>query len=326
MSDRRLTLPARARPVLEAGFWLAFAACGLLLPDHLALLSQILIFGLFAVSLDLALGYAGILTVGHAAFFGIGAYSAGLFARHVGADPLAGLGVALTVAGLAGYALSTLMVRGADLTRLMISIGVCMLLAELANRLSEITGGSDGLQGIVMAPLLGSFEFDLRGQTAFVYSLVVVLLAFLLMRRIVGSPFGLSLRGIHDNRQRMLALGSPVAARLRMAYGLSAALAGVAGALLAQTSQFVGIESLSFQRSAEILVILVLGGTGRLYGGMVGALVYLLLHDRFADLSPQYWMLGLGLFLIAVVLLGRGGILGLLADRIRFSDGRVPGP
>lgn len=303
---------------LEAAFWLLLASSFWLMPDHLTLLSQILILGLFAVSLDLALGYAGILTVGHAAFFGCGAYAAGLLAKHGWGEPFSGLLLALLVCAALGYALSYLIVRGADLTRLMITIGVCVLFGELANRLSGITGGTDGLQGIVIDPVLGLFEFDLWGKTAFVYAFVVVLAMFLMTRLIVSSPFGLALRGIHDSRKRMQAIGSPVAARLRMAYCFSAALAGVAGALMAQTSQFVGIEALSFNRSAEILIILVLGGTGRLYGGLIGAIVYMLVHDWFADLNPQYWMFWLGIFLIVVVIVGRGGIMGALSRLVRI--------
>lgn len=304
--------PAQLRSA-EILFWLALAATFFLLPDKLTLMSQILIYGLFAVSLDMALGYAGILTVGHAAFFGAGAYAAGLLARHGWGEPFSGLLAALVLCAALGYAMSYLVVRGADLTRLMITIGVCVLLAELANRMSGITGGSDGLQGMVVWPVLGLFEFDLFGKAAFCYAYGVVLAMFLLVRLVLRSPFGLTLRGIHDSRKRMLAIGSPVEARLRMAYVFSAAVAGVAGALLAQTTQFVGVESIGFNRSAEVLIILVLGGTGRLYGGLIGAVVYMLVHDAFADLDPQYWMFWLGVFLIAAVMLGRGGMMGALA-------------
>ncbi|MGJ7580134.1 branched-chain amino acid ABC transporter permease [Variovorax sp. RHLX14] len=303
----------------EATFWLALASCFLLLPDRLALMSQILILGLFAVSLDLILGYAGILSIGHAAFFGLGAYTAGLLATHGWGEPFSGLLAATAVCGAIGLVLGRLVVRGADLTRLMITLAVCMLLAELTNRLSHITGGTDGLQGIAMWPVLGRFDFDLYGRTAFVYSFGVVLLVFLGVRLVVHSPFGLALRGIRDSTKRMRAIGSPVAERLRTAYAMSAAVAGIAGALLAQTTQFVGIESIGFERSAEVLIVLVLGGTGRLYGGLVGALVYMLVHDAFADLDPAYWMFGLGLFLIAAALMGRGGILGALAHLTKRS-------
>jgi branched-chain amino acid transport system permease protein len=317
---KRLALSPGQLRAAELAFWLLLGSSFFLGPDHLTLLSQILIFGLFAVSLDMALGYAGILTVGHAAFFGAGAYAAGLLARHGWGEPFTGLLAAMTVAGALGYALSYMVVRGADLTRLMITIGVCVLLYELVNRLSGITGGTDGLQGMTVWPVAGLFEFDLFGKTAFVYAYAMVLLMFLLVRRVLRSPFGLALRGIHDNRKRMLAIGSPVESRLRMAYAFSAAIAGVAGALLAQTTQFVGIESISFNRSAEILIILVLGGTGRLYGGLIGAIVYMLVHDWFADLNPEYWMFWLGIFLIAAVMLGRGGIMGALSRRIRTKE------
>ena len=315
-----LTLTPQRLGAAEVVFWLALASGFFVLPNQLTLMSQILVFGLFAVSLDMVLGYAGILTVGHAAFFGAGAYVAGLLARHGWGEPISGLLVALLVCAALGHALSYLVVRGADLTRLMITIGVCVLLAELANRLSGITGGTDGLQGMVVWPVLGLFEFDLFGKTAFAYALVAVLVMFLLVRLVLRSPFGLALRGIHDSRKRMLAIGSPVEARLRMAYAFSAAVAGVAGALLAQSTQFVGIESIGFNRSAEVLIILVLGGTGRLYGGMVGAIVYMLVHDWFADMNPQYWMFWLGIFLIAAVMFGRGGIMGALSRRFRTEE------
>lgn len=310
---KTVTISRRQIAGAEVLFWLALGALYFLMPDKLALLTQVLIYGLFAVSLDMALGYAGILTVGHAAFFGMGAYAAGLLAKYGWSEPFSGLLLALGFCATLGYVLSFLIVRGADLTRLMITIGVCVLLAELANRLENITGGTDGLQGISMWPVLGRFGFDLWGKTAFCYSFVVVLVIFLIVRRVLHSPFGLALRGIHDNRKRMLAIGSPVDARLRLAYCFSAAVAGVAGALLAQTTQFVGIESIGFNRSAEILIILVLGGTGRLYGGMIGAIVYMLLHDIFSDMDPEFWMFWLGLFLIAVVMLGRGGVMGVLS-------------
>jgi branched-chain amino acid transport system permease protein len=317
---KTIVLSERQLRVAEVAFWLLLASSFFLAPDHLTLLSQILIIGLFAVALDMALGYAGILTVGHAAFFGAGAYTAGLLAKHGWGEPFSGLLLALIVAGALGYALSFLIVRGADLTRLMITIGVCVLLAELVNRASGITGGTDGLQGMQVWPVLGVFEFDLFGKTAFVYAFGVVLAVFAVVRLALRSPFGLTLRGIHDNRKRMLAIGSPVEARLRMAYAFSAAVAGVAGALMAQTTQFVGIESIGFNRSAEILIILVLGGTGRLYGGLIGAIVYMVVHDWFADLNPEYWMFWLGIFLIAVVMLGRGGIMGAVSRRVRAKE------
>ncbi len=318
----KLTLTRRQIVILEVMFWALLASCLFVLPGRLVLMTQILIAGLFAIGLDIALGYAGILTVGHAAFFGIGAYSAGLLAKYGWGEPFSGLLLALAICALLGYLLSFLIVRGSDLTRLMITIGVCVLFFELANRLTPITGGADGLQGVEMWPVLGQFRFDLWGKTAFVYTYSIVLLVFIAVRLMLKSPFGLVLRGIHDNRRRMLAIGSPVDTRLRLAYCFSAAVAGVAGALLAQTTQFVGLEMLSFNRSAEILIILILGGTGRLYGGIIGALLYMTIHDLFSDFDPKFWMFWLGIFLIAVVMIGRGGVLGGLSKLVRVKEDR----
>jgi len=316
----KINLNPRQVVALEVVFWLLLASTYFLLPEKLVLITQILITGLFAIALDIALGYAGILTVGHAAFFGIGAYLAGLLSKYGWGEPFSGLLLALAACAVLGYLLSFLIVRGSALTRLMITIGVCVLFFELANRLTPITGGADGLQGVDMWPVFGQFRFDLWGKTAFLYTLGIVLLLFLAVRLMLRSPFGLVLRGIHDNRRRMLAIGSPVDSRLRLAYCFSAAIAGVAGALLAQTTQFVGLEMLSFNRSAEILIILILGGTGRLYGGLIGALLYMTVHDFFSDFDPKFWMFWLGIFLIVVVMIGRGGVLGVLSKVFKIRE------
>jgi branched-chain amino acid transport system permease protein len=294
-------------------FWLVPVAAFFLLPDYRVLGSQILIVGLFALSLDLILGYAGIVSLGHAAFFGIGAYTAGLLAVHGWGEPISGLVGAALVASIAGYGVSLLVVRGSDLTRLMVTLGIGLMLWEAANKAAAITGGVDGLAGVNMWKVLGLWGFDLSGRTAFLYSLAVTFLLFLLARRIVHSPLGLSLRGIREGGQRMPAIGAPVAKRLRTIFTVGAGIAGVAGALLAQTTQFVGIDTLGFPRSAELLVMLVLGGVGRLYGGLLGAAIFIMAQDYLAGLSPVYWQLGIGLLLIAVVLFAKGGVLGGLA-------------
>lgn len=315
----------RGHRAVEIAFWAGLASAWWLFPYQLPLFTQILIVGLFAVSLDMVLGYAGILTVGHAAFFGSGAYVAGLLAVHGWGEPLSGLLAAGLACVVLGYVLSFMVVRGSDLTRLMITIAVCLLLGEAALQFTGVTGGSDGLQDVVMWPVLGVFPFDLFGRTAFVYSLVIVLATFMLVRRIVQSPFGLALQGIHQNPQRMRAAGAPVAARLRLAYAMSAGVAGIAGALLTQTTQFVGIDTLSFERSAEVLIVLVLGGAGRLYGGLAGAIVYILMQDWLSGLSPQYWMAGIGVLLITVALSGGGGVLGTARRIVAWWRPRLPG-
>src|SRR5690606_27830808 len=219
----------------EIALWAAIAVGAALLPQHALLVNEIAILALFALSLDLVLGYAGIVSLGHAAFFGLGAYAAALFAKHVDADPLTGLALATVLAAALGAVCSPMIVRGTDLTRLMVTLGVALLLYELANRLDGLTGGADGLQGVVMGPLLGRYDFDLVGRVASVYSLVVLFVAFAVVRRVVHSPFGWSLQALRDNRLRVSAIGLSVNARLAAAYTLGAALAGAAGALLAQT-------------------------------------------------------------------------------------------
>jgi len=305
----------------EAAFWLLPVAAFFLFPGYRVLGSQVLIVALFALSLDLILGFAGIVSLGHAAFFGLGAYTAGLLAVHGWNEPLSGLVAAAAVGALGGFAVSWLVVRGEDLARLMVTLGVGLLLYEAANRAAPITGGVDGLSGIAMGKLLGVFAFDLGGSTAYVYSLAVLLVVFLLLRRVAESPFGLSLRGIRENRRRMPALGVNVRHRLVAAFTLGAGIAGLAGGLLAQTTQFVGLDSLGFARSADVLIMLVLGGVGRLYGAIVGTAVFMVAQDRLAGIDPVYWQFWLGLALVAFVFFARGGILGAL-DALRAGRGR----
>jgi branched-chain amino acid transport system permease protein len=288
----------------EILFWLVALAALFLLPERLLFFNEIAILGLFAVSLDLILGYAGIISLGHGAFFGLGAYTAGLLTKYATTDPLLGLLVASVAAGLLGLVTSFLVLRGTDLTKLMVTLGITLVLYEIANQAAWLSGGADGLQGITVGPLLGLFEFDIFGQTAYAYSLAVTFILFVIARRLVVSPFGLSLRSIRENPLRARAIGIPVNRRLVAIYTLAAAYAGVAGALLAQTTQFVSLDVLSFQRSADVLLVLVIGGIGYLYGGLVGAVVFKLLQDALSDITPQYWQFWIGLILVVIVLVG----------------------
>jgi branched-chain amino acid transport system permease protein len=310
--------PARAPSLLprdrwrpaEVAFWLVGVAAALAFPSYRVLASQIFITALFALSLDLILGYAGILSLGHAAFFGVGAYTAGLLAVHGWGEPLTGLALGALAAAGAGLVVGLLVVGATGLSQLMVTLGIGFLFHEAANRAAPITGGVDGLSGVRMEKLLGVFEFDLYGNTACGYALAVLFGALVLLRRVVASPFGLSLRGIRERARRMPALGTPVRARLLAAFTLGAGLAGLAGALLAQTTQFVGLDVLSFSRSADLLIMLLLGGTGRLYGALVGAALFMLAQDRLSGMDPVYWQFWLGLLLVGAVLFARGGVLG----------------
>jgi branched-chain amino acid transport system permease protein len=314
----------RWRPA-EYVFWLMPIVAYFVFGDNLLLMSQIAIVSLFALSLDLILGYAGIVSLGHAAFFGLGAYAAGLLAKYGMGEPVLGLAAAALVAGFAGFVSSFLLLRGSDLTRLMVTLGVSLMLFELANKLTDFTGGVDGLQGVEVKPLLGLFSFDIYGRTGYVYCLVVLFAMFWLARRMVHAPLGQSLRGIRQNGLRMPALGVPVKRRLVLVYTVGAAYAGVAGALLTQTNAFVSLDVLSFQRSAELLVILVLGGTGSLYGALLGTIVFMVAHNTLADINPQYWEFWLGLFLVLIVLFARDGIMGGLGRLCAAWCRRHPG-
>ncbi len=301
----------------EIVFWIvAFAAIAAPTGKHL-ILNEIAILALFALSLDLILGYAGIISLGHAAFFGVGAYAAGLMCKHVVPDPLAGLAVAIVVAAIMGALTSLLVLRGTDLTRLMVTLGVALVLHEVANALPDWTGGADGLQGMTVGPLLGRFDFDLFGRTAYAYSLTTLFVLFLLARRIVRSPFGLSLMALRRNPLRASALGVPVNRRLIVIYTIGAAYAGAAGALLAQTTAYVSLEVLEFNRSADVLLALIIGGVGWLYGGIAGAFVFKVLQDTLSASAPQFWMFWMGVFLVTLALVGRerllSGVRGLLA-------------
>jgi branched-chain amino acid transport system permease protein len=303
----------RAHEILP---WLCAVAAYFIFPDYLALGGQILIMVLFALSLDLVLGYAGIVTLGHAAFFGAGAYVAGILAAHGWTEPLSLLLVAGAASCLLGVVTGAIVLRTSGLSLLMVTLVVAELLQEAANRLGWLTGGADGLQGITIAPVLGLFRFDLFGRTAYLYCLVILFLAWALVRLIVHSPFGRSLVGIRENVTRMHAIGSPVFRRRLRIYAISAALAGIAGALLTQTTQFVALQVLSFQLSGSVLVMLILGGVGRLYGAFIGAPLYMIAQDQLARDDPAYWLFWIGLLLVAVVMFARGGVLGIV-DRLR---------
>jgi branched-chain amino acid transport system permease protein len=290
----------------EVAFWCFALACAFIFPSRFLIMTDIVRLALFALSLDLILGYAGIVSLGHAAFFGIGAYGAGLLALHgIITEPVLALIAAGLAATVAGFATSFLVIRGVDLTRLMVTLGIALLLEALAERYSNITGGTDGLQGIEMAPVAGLFTFDMFGRIGFFYALSVLFVLFLMARRITHSPFGLSLRAIKNNPLRAAAVGVPVNRRLIAIYTLASFYAGIAGALFTQTTALASLDVFAFERSADLMLVLVLGGTGYLYGGLIGAVAFRLLQEFFSTITPQYWQFWIGLVLVVIVLVGR---------------------
>ena len=318
----------RWRLALEVAFWLLAFSAIFLMPRRLLLLNEIAILALFALSLDLILGYAGIVSLGHAAFLGLGAYTAGLACKHFAVDPLLAVAASAFVAGLVGFATSFLVLRGTDLTRLMVTMAVALLFGEAANKMQWLTGGSDGLQGVIVPPIAGAFDFDLRGRTAYVLSFLTLLALFLIARRLVASPFGMTLRTIRDNPLRAAAIGVPVTRRLVTIYTISAVYAGIAGGLLAVTTQFVSLDVFEFSRSADVMLVLILGGTGYLYGGIIGAVAFKVLQDVLSGLTPQYWHFWIGLLLVALMVVGRQRIGGWITrpfSRLRaFGQPNAP--
>ncbi|EGI76296.1 branched-chain amino acid ABC transporter permease [Hylemonella gracilis] len=297
----------------EPLFWLLALASPWYLSGHALLINEVAIVALFALSLDLVMGYAGVVSLGHAAFFGMGAYAAALFAKHINPDPVMGLFFGIAVSTVLGALASLSIMRGTSLTLLMVTMGVALILMELANKLDWLTGGADGLQGVIMGPVhvpfVGRFEFDLYGQVAAWYSLAVLFVFFLLSRRFVQSPLGGTLMALRDNRLRAMAIGIPVTARLALIYTIAAGVAGAAGALLAQTTSFASVEVFAFDRSADLVLLVVIGGAGWLYGGVIGAAIFKVLQDWISSITPQYWTFWIGLFLVVLMMVGRERVI-----------------
>jgi len=295
--------------------WIVAIAAYFIFPSHMILGGQTLIMILFALSLDLILGYAGIVTLGHAAFFGLGAYAAALLITSFGwTEPISGLVCGAILAAAAGFLSGWLLLRYRGLALLVLTLSTTIMLQQLGNLFRDFTGGYDGIPNLNIAPLCGYFDYDLYGHTYYVYCLAVLLVSFYVVRRIAYSPFGQSLVGIRENVARMHAIGSPVHWRLVVAYAISAGLAGIAGALFAQTNTLVTLGVFDFDLSAAVLMMLILGGAGWLYGAFVGAVLYMVLQNELAKISPAFWQFGIGLLLVAVVLLKRHGAFAWLAD------------
>lgn len=309
------TLPKRATRRVPLGWIADLAVIAIAIavfyvfPYDLGFCTRIVIMMIFVLSLDLILGYAGIATLGHAAMYGTGAYAAGLFAIHVTGDPLLGLGAG----ALAGAAIASisglLLMRAHGLTLLMLSIAVAQVLQEIANKARGVTGGADGLSGINMKPVLGLFDFDFVGKTGYWYACAVLFAVLIFLKVIVRSPFGLAARGIHESHARMRSIGTPVYGRLVALYTLAGAIAGIAGALAAQVTAVVGLDSYSFANSAEAVIMLVLGGTGRLYGALFGTAIFMVVHHIAASVDPFNWLFIIGFLVLAVVFFFPGGLM-----------------
>lgn len=318
---------SHAFKIWELTPWLAFAAVWFFLPTYLPFAAQVIVMILFALSYDIVVGYAGIVILGHSAFFGVGAYTAGLLAVGGWPEPVSGLICAGLGAAAIGFVSGAVILRTRGLTLLMLGLASTLLLGELANRFAGLTGGHDGLQGIETSPIFGRFAFDLFGRVAFLYCVVVLFLAWIFVRTLVNSPFGRSLVGIRLNPVRMQAIGAPVVRRKLIAFTISAALAGLAGGLSAQVSQFVSLSVFGLEMAGAVLIMLVIGGRGRLYGAFVGAAFYMIVQDALAKDDPVFWLFWIGLILIAIVLFAPGGLIGLIEKAVQYGRAKLsPNP
>lgn len=302
--------PAEALPLL------ALLAVPLLGDAYYALATEVAITVILALSLDLLVGYAGIVTLGHSVFFGLGAYASGIASVHGWGEPVSGLLIGGAVGALAGAALGAIVLRTVRFTLLMLTLSSVFLVSEAANKAGWLTGGADGLTGVSTAPLFGVWEFDLFGRTGFGFAAGVLVLVWLGLRWLVHAPFGQSIMAIRDNPGRAEAIGMAVLPRLTLVYAIACGLAGVAGALQAEIDQFAGLKDIGFEQSATVLVMLALGGPGRLYGAMVGPAVFIVAQDWLAKKDPVQWELWLGVIIVAAVVFAPGGLAGL-AKRLR---------
>jgi branched-chain amino acid transport system permease protein len=293
--------------------WLVLVGLAVLwlFPDDLGFATTVIINALFVLSLSLVLGQAGVMSMGHAAVFGSGAYSAGLVALHVTGDPLIGLVLGGVAGALVAFVSGLMILRAKGLTLVMLTIAASQILLEVANKARAVTGGDDGLSGFSVRPILGYFEFDFYGVTAYLYSLAVLIAVYFVVRKVVASPFGLSSRAIKDDPSRMTALGCNVYVHLVAVFVIGGFIGGLAGALSAQTTRVVGLNTLDFQTSAGALVMLVLGGMARLPGALIGTFVYMVVHHAVSTADPYHWLFVIGFMLIITMLVLPQGLIQL---------------
>jgi branched-chain amino acid transport system permease protein len=274
------------------------------------LAQEILIWGIFAMSLDLLVGYAGMVSFGHSAFFGLGGYVAALALRHWSPSLLAGLLMPALVAGMGALVIGYLSIRASGVYFIMLTLAFSQMLYAAAFTTGWL-GSSDGIPG-VPRPRLGGL--DLNDTRVFhVYVVVVFALVAASLTRIVHSPFGHVLRGIDENEARMVAVGYAADRFKLVAFVVAGVVAGVAGALFAQFNGYVSPEALFWTTSGEALLMVIIGGAGTLAGPLIGAAAFILLQS-FVSSYTERWMLILGLLFIAFVLWAPAGLLGLVSS------------
>ncbi|MGA2995022.1 branched-chain amino acid ABC transporter permease [Bradyrhizobium sp.] len=284
-------------------------------PFYVALCTRIMIFAIAAISLDLIVGYGGMNSMGHAAFLGIGAYSVGIFSAYGIDNGFIQFGIAMLASALIAAFIGIISLRTSGIHFIMITLAFGQMLYFLMVSINSF-GGDDGL---TIAKSSIFFLLDLRSPVTLYYCCFAVLVLVLwIMNRLIGSRFGMALRGLKSNQARMVAIGlSPFRYKLA-AFVLSGTICGIAGALLANEDLFISPASMHWARSAEILMIVIVGGAGSLLGAVLGAAAYVSL-EYFLSGFTEHWQIILGLILLLVILFRQQGLYGLLLVRTRST-------
>lgn len=314
--------------IAVVGGLLVLGATPLMADDFtVSLLTDVLVLGLLAASLDLLVGYTGLPSLGHSIYYGVGAYASAIVA--VDLLPLAPLHllVGLTAGALLSLLVGLVAVRLRGIYFLMFTLAIAELGRTLALSLRGVTGGSNGVSGIPRLDVLpGVFVLSANAFT-FWYVLVVVVVATAGLHLVVRSPFGRALRGIKANEHRMRAIGYNVTAYRLAAFVIAGAVAGVAGSLLVAQTRFVSPSDVGFSVAALALLVIVTGGTGTLYGGFVGALAVVLVRDQLAPDVGVHGVLLLGVLFVVVVYLMPKGVVGTVWPLVsRWWRPRRPAP
>lgn len=282
-----------------------------LFQDSLAFLTHIIIYAILALSYSFIYGQAGIASMGHATLYGVASYAVAILASHQFNDPLVGLLIGAVAGTLTAWVTAWLFITTTRLTLAMLTIAVAQVFLEIANKAVWLTGGDDGFTNYEVKPLFGMFEFDMFGHTSYWYAAVILVLVYIVMERIVQSDFGLVARAIKADAGRLETLGGNARPHLMKVYCLSGAVAGIAGAINAQTAAVVSLDSLGFMVSINVLIMVVLGGTHRLYGAIVGATVFLGIQHFASNINPHHWLFVIGALLLIVMTVMPGGLIGL---------------
>jgi branched-chain amino acid transport system permease protein len=312
---RAITLRVGAHPVLA--FWVLFAVFPFVVPNR-TMATQVLIFGLLAMGFNLLYGYTGLLSFGHAAYYGLGAYGCGIALAKLGVNSLwLGLGAGLLLAGLGGLVIGFFCLRRRGIYFAMLTLAFAQLLYFIAFHLADWTGGDDGLRGIPQLALgLGPWSVPIENTLAFYYfAYVLVGLAVVALKRILDSPFGAVLRAIRENTSRAVACGYDVNRVKHLSFVFSACFAGLAGSLDALRLTVVPVESLFWTTSGQTVMMTLLGGAGTFFGPFVGAATFLVLEERLS-LVLEAWPIVIGAIFSAFVLFLPKGIWGTLTGGI----------